>query len=168
MFLTYATSSLYQMGLCTCERGCVSSLCVLNTRRGFFFVCPFQSCSECAEPTLAQSLCTLCNKCCVTSAQMCISIREPLTLPSTQTCTSNRGPVPPSVPTCTREAPAPCLRLDKARYLHISRLCCIHFPGQCDRLLVGLHSLLLSVTWKTVLASLFSLWCSVCLLIMSQ
>ncbi len=62
MFLTYATSSLYQMGLCTCERGCVSSLCVLNTRRGFFFVCPFQSCSECAEPTLAQSLCTLCNK----------------------------------------------------------------------------------------------------------
>ena len=78
---------------------------------------------------------------CVTSAQMCISTSEPPPPPSTQTCSHSRGPVPPSVLTCTREAPAHCLRPDKARYLHGSTVCHLHFPGRCDRLLAGLHSL---------------------------
>lgn len=59
---------------------------------------------------------------CVTSALMCISIREPLPHPSTQTCTHSRGPVPLSVLTYTRKAPVLCLQLDKARRLHASSL----------------------------------------------
>ena len=56
---------------------------------------------------------------CVTSAQICTSTRVSTPLPSVQIRTSSRGPVPPSVLTCTREAPAPCLLQDKARYLCI-------------------------------------------------
>lgn len=54
---------------------------------------------------------------CVTSAPMCTCIREPLLLPNTQIHTNSRGPVPISVLTFTREAPAPCLLRDKARDL---------------------------------------------------
>lgn len=103
---------------------------------------------------------------CVTSAQMCISIRERPLLPSTQRCTHSRGPVPPSVLTCTREAPARCLRLDKARLFYVFKSFYLNFPGQYDRLLVELQSLHLC-NLKTCFG-FFIFPPVLCLLIMSQ
>lgn len=94
----------------------------------FFFLCASSRAAQSVQSRHLHKACVhSATSGCVTSALMCISIREPLPLPSTQTCTHSRGPVPPSVLTCTRKAPVPCLRLDKARYLHVSRVYYLHF-----------------------------------------
>lgn len=140
MFLTYATLSFDHTGLCVWKSVC--PLCISNTTTFFFSLCVSFRAAQSVQSRHLRRVCVhSATSGYVTSAQMCISISEPLPLPSTQNCTHNRGPVPPSVLTCTREAPAPCLPLDKARYLHVLRDCYLHFPGQYDRLLVGLHSL---------------------------
>lgn len=156
MFLTYATLSFYHMCLFVWHRHSVCSL--------YMFMCVCFRAAQSAQCRLLHTACVhSATSGCVTSAQMCISIREPPPLPSTQTCTSSIGPVPPRALTCTRETPAPCLRLDKARYFPYLNNVSPPFPTQYDRLSIGLY-----VNTKLVFASLFSLWGFVCLLVMSQ
>lgn len=47
---------------CSCLRECVLTVLTHTHTHTWFFFSSLQSCSECPEPTLAQSLCTLCNK----------------------------------------------------------------------------------------------------------
>lgn len=113
MFLAYATSSFCHTPLCMCVK--VRLLYFLNTRPSS----PFRAAQSAPSPHLHRVCVHSATSGCVTSAQMCISIRELTWLPSMSTCTNNRNPLPPSVLTCTRGAPAPCLPLDKARLAQI-------------------------------------------------
>lgn len=118
MFLTYVTVWSYHTGFCVC--GCVGKrlrpLYILSIRNVFSLSFRTARSAQCRH--LHRACVHSATSGCVTSAQMCISIREPLPHTITQTCTSNRGPVTPIVLTCSREAPAPHLQLDKARCLH--------------------------------------------------
>lgn len=154
---------LFVTWACVCAKECVCTV-YFTHKEGFSLCVSFRAAQSVQSRHLHRACVHSATSGCVTSAQMCISIREPLPLPSTQTCTINRGPVPPSVLTCTREAPAPCLRLDKARYFHISKLWYLHFPGQYDRLLV-VYTVCLSICHLKACFGLFVFPLVLCLFV---
>lgn len=95
-------------------------LYILNART-VSFLCASSRAAQSAQSRRLHRACVhFATSGCVISARMCTSTSEPLLLPSMQTCSHSRGPVPPSIPTCTRKAPARCLQLDKARYLQVA------------------------------------------------
>ena len=146
---------------------CVCSVYTIFSTRGYS-LCVYQSCSECSEPTLAQSLCTLCNK---WLCYQCTDAHQHQRATSTSQYTDLHQQQRPSAAQCPDmhqrgSSSLPPTGQGKHGYLHTSRVCYLHSPGQYDRLLVGLYSLSLPLSSETT--ALFSFLCPVCLLIMCQ
>lgn len=153
---------------CVCESVC--PLCISNTTTFFFFfVCLFQSCSECSEPTLAQSLCTLCNK---WLCYQCTDVHQHQRAPTTSQYTELHPQQRPSAthrPDLHQRGSSSLPPTGQGKIFTCFKRLLPPFSRPVWQIISGAaQSVSLSVTRKSVLVSFSPLWCFVCLLIMSQ
>lgn len=109
---------------------CVCSVCRFNT--SFFSLCVCQSCSECSELTLAQSLCTLCNK---WLCYQCTDVHQHPRAATTSQYTDMHEQQRPGAaqgPDLHQRSSSslPATGQGKHGYYHISRLCYLHSASQ--------------------------------------
>lgn len=130
MVVTYAGP------LCVREREC--SLYILKTS-WLFYLCLLQSCAECTEPTLAQSLCTLCNK---WLCYQCTDVHQHQRAPATSQYTDlhpQQRPGATQRPDLHHKSSSSVPPTGQGKTsLHASRLSTPFFSGQCVILLVDL------------------------------
>jgi len=120
-------------------------------------VCVFQSCSECSVPTLAQSLCTLCNK---WLCYQCTDVHQHQRGPTTSQYTDLHQQQRASATQCPDPLQIGSNSLPpigRGKILQRFKMLLPPFPGQNNRLSLGRCSLPLSLSLLP--QSLFWLLC---------
>lgn len=153
---------------------CVSeyaSVCVYNLiqTQGAFSVCLLQSCSECSEPRLAQSLCTFCNK---WLCYQCTDMHQHQRAPTTSQYTDLHQQPRPTTTTASAQCPdlhqrgpssLPATGQGKQPIqLLVSLLFFLRFLGRRAHLGGAAWVCFSQLHLQAYLVSLFSSSCSVC------